>query len=195
MYIFNLKKLLNEHWTALTLSPSFFYVEILYHKECIPIYLYSDHMLTLYLQLQLGYKNIWFFSCGGHFRSRLFYFKKWMSLSWLLNLVSPTIILVWRKIQKFLCTVLWREAKYDDNWTLYTLCHFDLEKKLLEQWHEKQISLIPTLGMLNKNWQFLHPLKGIFKFSLMYLWICSHCLPDIWNVLEKKMSKYFPVPL
>ena len=52
-------------------------------------------------------------------------FLKWLPLSRLLNLAPSSIILVWRKILKLVCTVLWIDTKI--NWTLCILWHFALE--------------------------------------------------------------------
>ena len=43
-------------------------------------------------------------------------FLKWLPLSWLLNLAPSTICLIWRKIMKLFCAVLWTETK--TNWAL-----------------------------------------------------------------------------
>ena len=69
-----------------------------------------------------------------------------------------------------LSAVLWTDTKI--NWTWCKLWHFGLELPGCYTW--VQISLIPTLCMLNKIDDFLQFLEGIFEFFL----ISNQFLPD-----------------
>ena len=115
---------LKGHRTTSASSPDFFQKSWDFYT-IRSVYLCNDCMLYLTGSFNLVTKII-YFSCSSHFQKSTF--KKWPTLSWLLNLnlVPSNIILEWRKILKLVCADLEYIQKQKKHWKLFKLWHFDL---------------------------------------------------------------------
>ena len=114
-------------------------------------------------------------------------FLKWLPLSWLLNLAPSPIILVWRKILKLACAVLWTDTK--NSWILCKSWQIGLEYSCFKQQHEyKLASSPPYTCMYSKKLWFLHSEKEFIE-CFWSLQISNHFLCDKWNSTKKEKFK------
>ena len=109
-----------------------------------------------YLQFQLNYEDMIIFPAAAIFKSL---HVKMAATVITVEFGTSTIILVWRKILKLVCAVLWTDAKI--NWTLCKLWHFGLEQPCFKQQHEYKWDLFSqnerqVARELNKIWLIEH---------------------------------------
>ena len=106
-----------------SLIPDFFSKKIeIFIITIRSVYLCSDCMRNLTCKFHLITKICEFFLQRPFFKV---YFQKWLPPLWLLNLAPSTIILVWKKILKFVFAVLRTDTTI--NWSLCKSWHFGLE--------------------------------------------------------------------
>ena len=101
-----------------SLIPRFFFQKSWDFYTIRSAYLCSDCMLNLTCNFNLITK-IWEFFLQQPFLK--VYFWKWPPLSLLLNLAPSTITVVWRKILKLVCAVLWTDIKLTEHYVNYDI--------------------------------------------------------------------------